>query len=103
MNERERVREKLAEAFWVCEFSLFTTISPELTWETAKAGDREIALQFADQILALPEIEVLDADQSLPVYDVAIEMMPTFFESGYNIAQRDMLKASWVKVVRRVV
>ena len=54
-----------------------------------------IKCPFCDRDIEAPEYAIVDRKAELPKYDFT--STPTFFESGYNIAQEDMVKEGWVK------
>ena len=83
--EEERVREKIARHLWV---NMHLASEP---WGKAWDWVRGVYLEYTDQILAIKGIRIEADDQSLPanIYD----------DNQYGIAQQDMLKAGFVKVL----
>ena len=73
MTELERIREEMVSKF-------------QNLWTVQTYEEK---LKLADRILAIQGLCIEKDDQSLPCYDS--ENTPTYFESGYNIAQQDML------------
>ena len=64
----------------------------------------KLALELAGKVLALPEIAILDPDQTLPVGDLKGQKAGEWWSgygSGYIDAQADMLKAGFRRVKGR--
>ncbi len=85
----QRLREKIADTYRSFSF-----------WQDKQSRSvAEFEAKFtdcADQILALPEIAILDEDHSLPIDPSYREVHD---RAGYKRAQQDMLKQGWKKVI----
>ena len=88
MEEYERVREQAI--LKILEGSPITLHRRD-EMDNVKAG------KIFDQILTLDGIEIKSSDQSLPIN----EDMPCLPSPTYNRAQQDMLKAGFVKVIKK--
>jgi len=87
MNEREQAREAMARIFK----DMLIEVSGEIDGEDARQ-----CLIYADQILAIPGLAILDPDQSLPQ---PIGGQSGQYFTGYAEAQQDMRMANFKKVV----
>ena len=96
MSRGDRVRDDIAKLVWL------DGGDNDHGWETSHCFVHKDGLPYAiaDQILVLPEIAVLDEDQSLP--DCPYDVGPyNYFNRGkslaYDQAQEDM--ADWRRIV----
>ena len=88
MTNREKLRDQIAELLpkWV-----------EL-WESSHMSTDALKVNFADAILALPNLRVQAEDQSLPIYYQG-EIPPSrVILVTREKTQQDMLDAGFVKV-----
>jgi len=91
----EKVREKIAKLEYRKDCDLF---GEEDKWEDTPDEMKEIYLKEADEILAIPEIAVVDSDPELPD-NVAWHMKEREFEA-YCAGQNDMLIAGYRQEVK---
>ena len=94
MNEVERVREQIAQI----------DIRLDKLGLDFATGGFKLGTDYADQILSLEGIAVLDDDQNLPnKWTYAGNVHGDDFNAGYSTAQQDMLKAGFKKVKQKGV
>ena len=111
-KEYERVRGKVAEATFniIVESDQRTRksllenygidIGEYTTWHELIEDARNKYLKKADQILSIKGIAILSDDQSLPEYPLTDSENSVFYSGTCKKAQKDMLKAGFVKVVK---